>query len=331
MPVRVYIPRPATGEPLELLRARLVGGVELHLGGDPPPDFEILVEGSPRPEQVASPSLRAVIVPWTGVPEAVRARLAGRPEVSVHNLHHNAVATAELAVALLLAAAKRVVALDQALRRGDWAGRTDDGGTISLAERTALILGYGHIGRLVGRSCAGLGMRVVATRRGAAEVETDAVAEIHPASALRALLPRARALIVCLPHTAETEGLLGAEELALLPREAVLVNVGRAAIIDEKALYEALRDGRIHSAGLDVWYRYPGSSKERLSPFGAGAPPTYPSDYPFHELANVVMSPHRGGLTAETELLRMAAVADLLNAAARGEPIPNKVDMARGY
>lgn len=331
MSLRVFIPRPPRDEPLSVLRERIDPSVGLFLGGDPPDAYEVLVEGTPRPPQLARAGLRAVIVPWAGLPEVVQAQLADRPEISVHNLHHNAPATAEMAVALLLAAARAVVPLDQALRRGDWSGPRVIRDTISLTGRTALILGYGHIGRLVARACTGLGMHVLALRRGVSAVEYGAAAEVHPIVSLPELLPRAQALIVCLPHTPETDDLLGREQIALLPAEAVVVNVGRAAIIDEQALYEALRDGRIHSAGLDVWYRYPDRSLERTSPVPSSPDPTLPASCPFHELENVVLSPHRGGLTGGTELIRMAAVAELLNAAARGEPIPNRVDLARGY
>jgi phosphoglycerate dehydrogenase-like enzyme len=129
--------------------------------------------------------------------------------------------------------------------------------------------------------------------------------------------------MICLPHTPETDGLLGSVELALLPPKAVLVNIGRGLIVDEAALYEALRDGRLHAAGLDVWYSYPPDKASR-----ADWPP---STYPFHELDNVIMSPHRGGAADETDRLRMAALAELLNAAAKDQMMNNRVDLDAGY
>jgi phosphoglycerate dehydrogenase-like enzyme len=156
--------------------------------------------------------------------------------------------------------------------------------------------------------------------------------ETHPPEALHALLPTAEALIIALPHTPETDGLIGAEELALLPPRAVLVNVARGPIVEQQALYEALRDGRLHAAGLDVWYNYP-SGKDAGYGAGDARAHTPPADYPFHELDNVVMSPHRaGGLhTDATERDRMEHLARLLNAAARGETMPNRVDLGLGY
>ena len=109
----------------------------------------------------------------------------------------------------------------------------------------------------------------------------------------------------------------------MLPPGAELVNVGRGPIVDEAALYNALRNGTLHAAGLDVWYNYPADE--------AGRSHTLPSAYPFHELENVVMSPHRAGHSSETETLRMGHLMVLLNAAARGEPMPNRLDVRVGY
>ena len=117
--------------------------------------------------------------------------------------------------------------------------------------------------------------------------------------------------------------MLGRAELARLPAGSVLVNVGRGPIVDQSALYEALSDGTLHAAGLDVWYNYPSSQESREE--------TLPADLPFHALENVVMSPHRAGLTRETGRLRMAHLAELLNAAAQGLPLPNKVNLEAGY
>jgi phosphoglycerate dehydrogenase-like enzyme len=231
---------------------------------------------------------------------------------------------AELALMLLLAAAKFALRYDRALRANDWRIRYErPAPTILLDGRTALILGYGAIGRRVAAACRALGMTTLATRRRLDAPAIEEGTEIHPAGALRDLLPRADALIICLPHTPQTDGLLGAAELALLPSHSVLVNIGRGRIVDEVALYETLRDGRLAAAGLDVWYSYPPDEAAR-----ANWPP---SAYPFHELDNVIMSPHRGGATDETARLRMTALAEMLNAAAAGREMGNRVDVDAGY
>jgi phosphoglycerate dehydrogenase-like enzyme len=244
------------------------------------------------------------------------------PHIAVHNLHHNAVAAAEMALTLMLAAAKFIVPSDRALRQDDWTPRYRPNPAVVLQGKTALVLGYGSIGRHVARGCRGLGMAVRATRRRAHDEHQEGV--LSPA-ALPSLLPEADVLIITLPLTAETKGLIGEAELEQLPPQAVLVNVGRGPIVDEEALYNALRDGGLHAAGLDVWYNYPGDEASRRG--------TPPSTFPFHELDNVVMSPHRAGTggAEEIERRRMAGLARLLNAAAAGEQIPNRVDVSVGY
>jgi phosphoglycerate dehydrogenase-like enzyme len=292
------------------------------------PDCDVLIGGLPTREQMrASAQLRALIIPWAGLPAPTRELALDFPQVAVYNLHHNAVPVAEMAVTLLLAAAKWVVPIDRSLRAGDWSGRfrqTDP--ALLVAGKTALIVGYGAIGQHVGRLCRGLGMRVEAVRRRIPPQTTDQEqgdVPIYPPSELPRVLPRADMLVICVPLTPYTWGMLGADELRQLPPQAILVNVSRAEIVDEAALYHALRDGTLYAAGLDVWYANPGDAGE-----AAGVTP---SKYPFAELDNVVMSPHRAGHAAEAERLRLPALADLLNAAARGEPMPGQVDVRAGY
>jgi phosphoglycerate dehydrogenase-like enzyme len=296
-----------------------------------PASFDVLVAGRPTLAQLqASPNLRLLVIPFAGLPDETRSLLLdpanGLGHVAVHNLHHNTVQTAEMALALLLAAARRIIPNDQALRRGDWSPRYGASPVTILHGKTVLILGYGAIGQHVGLVCQALGMRVLAVRRRtAAPAPSGSAATLYGVDDLPSLLPQADVLMVTLPLTAETHGMIGAVELALLPHGAVLVNVGRGPVIDEAALYRALASGRLAAAGLDVWYSYPESETVRTA--------TFPSTYPFHELDNVVLSPHCGGGFGSpyTERERMAHLARLLNAAHRGEPVPNRVDLALGY
>lgn len=306
------------------LESSLDPEIQMTWGEEPPSTTQVLVGGRPQLEHVsACPGLQRLIVPWAGVPPAIGAAIEARPELRVHNLHHNASATAETAVALLLAAAKRVVTHDQSLRKGDWTPRYAETSSLLLDGETALVLGLGAIGKRIARALQGLGMRVVATRRGVVGEETWNGVTLHPPGHLPTLLRDAKVLMIALPLTDETRGLIGAEQLALLPEHAVLVNVGRGPIVDDAALYEALESGRLGGAGLDVWYRYPKTEDERANCF--------PSEHPFHELENVVMSPHRAGHARGIDVRRMTDLADLLNAIARGDDVPNPVDPARGY
>ena len=328
MELSVHLLHPPDPDLLARLRAELDPNVRLTLGSDPaiPADYNILVAGRPQPELFsASPNVRALIIPWSGLPDTTRALMLDLPHIAVHNLHHNAAPVAEMVVTLMLAAGKSVVPVDRTFRTHDWTPRYQPNLSVLLEGKTGLILGYGAIGRRVARACRGLGIKVVAVRRNVSAPSGGAPDEIHPPDALHRLLGRADVLFVCLPHTPETDGLIGKRELALLPHSAVLVNVGRGAIVDEGALYHALRDRTLRAAGLDVWYNYPApGDKEARSH-------TPPSDYPFHELENVVMSPHRAGWSIETQTQRMLHLAALLNAAARGQAMPHKVDVRAGY
>lgn len=289
-------------------------------------DINILVAGRPdRDIFVANRDLHTLVIPWTGIPPETIELITEFSHVAVHNLHHNASPVAEMTVALLLAAAKNVIPFDQALRRADWTMRYQKPApSLLLKGKTVLILGYGKIGRQVARICSSLGMNVIAIKRRAVTGETDQfVKEIHTPRKLHELLPHAQVLVVALPLTQETDGLLGESELDLLPTDSVLVNIGRGLIVNEEALYRSLKNGNLGAAGLDVWYNYPASEESRTS--------TYPANFPFWELDNVVLSPHRAGSTNEIDYLRMDHLAILLNAVARNEQVPNRVNLNHGY
>lgn len=325
--INVHMLEDFEAETLAQLQAQLDERVRL-TQGDLPADTHILIGGRPTREQLlACPQLRAVIVPWAGVPDTTQALLRDLPHIAVHNLHHNAAATAEYAVALLMAAAKFIVPVDRQLRSNDWSPRYAPSRSIGLAGKTALIVGYGQIGQRVGRVCAALGMTVIATRRNptaSLRGEAEAIsAEVYATSDLSKLLPRAHVIVITAPLTPETKDLIGERELAWLPRGAILVNVGRGLIVNEAALFSALKTGQLAAAGLDVWYQYPKDEASRSN--------TPPSAYPFHELANVVLSPHRGGDEVGIDTQRMAELAELLNRAARGEALFNRVDIGAGY
>jgi phosphoglycerate dehydrogenase-like enzyme len=324
--MKAHFVYPLQSDDTALLHNILDDNISLTIGDVPPSpaEYHILVCGRPTKELIeASPNLHTLIIPWAGLPDSTRQLLVNYPRISVHNLHHNAIVTAETALALLLAAAKLVLPFDQALRGNDWRPRYQPNPALLLESRTVLILGYGNIGQHVARVCQAMGMHILTVRRNPKKpAPTDIYAEIHHPQKLHDLLPRADVLMITLPLTEETEGLIGQAELGKLPSDAILVNVGRGPIVDQKALYDALKNDKLHSAGLDVWYNYPQEENRACTP---------PAAHPFHELDNVVMSPHRGGGSKQTHQRRMHHLAKLLNKAARGESLPNQVDLKAGY
>ena len=290
--------------------------------------IDLLIAGRVTEDQIrtCNKTLKHLIIPWAGLPEQTRDIMLNYPNITVHNLHHNAVPTAEMAVTLLLAAAKVVIPLDQRLRRGDWSPRYEGkNNTILLAGKNALILGYGSIGKHIAKILTGLQMTVHAIAKSTTQSQTKNNIQIHPVKNLHTLLPSTNALLISVPLTEQTKGVIGEQELNLLPPGALLSNVSRGTVVDEQALFNALRSRQLHAAGLDVWYQYPKDEPSRLS--------TFPSQYPFHELDNIVLSPHRGGAVGQTEAenLRWKALAENITAAALNHTIPNRVDLKRGY
>lgn len=312
----------------------------------PGKEVDVFIEGRPTAEQLVRVRTGgAVVVPFAGVPPATAEVLRTRPDLTLHNLHHNSVETAETALALLLSASRRIATADRALRTGDWAPRYTPEECINLGGRTAIVLGMGGIGRRVAMALAGMGVSVIGVRRKVSTREQHlsfdpfpgqgtATVRVEPISRLQDVLPKANFLIVTLPLTAETEGLIGSTELALLKKPSIVVNIARGSIIKERDLYEALRDKVLHAAGSDVWYRYP-KHPEGIVPGYFNMPEeartTYPSEYPFHELDNIVMSPHRGGSSLDAEENRIIHLAKLVRAFAEEGVMPNRVDIDAGY
>ncbi len=338
MTLKVFVLTRNSTLPMAELRRLVPANVQISEGEEIPADsdFQILVHGFPTREQIeASPTLHAVIAPFAGAPKETIDLLLDYPHISLHSIHYNVIPTAELAIGLLLAAAKFIVPMDRELRLNDWRSRYGKTPTTILDGRCVTILGYGRIGQRIGVVCNALGMKVTGVRRhvpesqmsengaGVATIAADPIASIYPPSALHALLPRSDILIIALPLTVETEDMIGEGEFALLPANAILVNVGRGRVINEEALYRALLNKTLLSAGLDVWYNYPLRDEERAN--------TPPSRLPFHELDNVVMSPHRGGWLSAAEQSRVNELALLLTDAAEGRPMSSIVDKKLGY
>lgn len=324
--VKVHLLWDASQEERDELQRSLAQGITFTDGGQSAPtETQILVAGRPdRKILETCTELQAIVIPFAGVPENTLALVKQFPQVRLHNLHYNAAQTAEMALSLMFAAARQIVPHDQKLRKGDWRSRYEAPNGLLLSGKTALILGFGSIGQRVGRVCHALGMRVLATRRHIENpLSLDFPAEIHANSELASLLPAAHVVVICLPLTTETHNLIDANALALLPKGAIIVNIGRGPIVDEYALYEALKSGHLGGAGLDVWYNYPTSTENRAQ--------TMPSNAPLHEIDSLVLSPHRAGGVSEREDRRMAYLAELLNAFLAGNTELHRVNPNLGY
>jgi phosphoglycerate dehydrogenase-like enzyme len=180
--------------------------------------------------------------------------------------------------------------------------------------KTLGIVGLGRVGREVARRAAAFGVRILAANR-SPRAAGDGVAQVYPLGELDAMLPHCDFVVLATALGPGTEGLIDARRLALMKPSAFLVNIARGTIIDEAAIYQALRERRIAGAALDVWWQYP----------SAAEPMRRPSRLPFHELPNVIMTPHCSGWTDGMTARRWAEVADNIGRFVRGEPLANVV------
>lgn len=187
------------------------------------------------------------------------------------------------------------------------------GGVFELVGKTLLVVGLGDIGREVAVRAGAFGMNVIGVKRSMGP-KPPQVQSLHTIDELDALLPKADVVVISLPLTAGTRGLFDRKRLGRLKKSAIIINIGRGAIIDEAAMIERLQAGELGGAGLDVFEKEP-------------LPPTSP----LWDLPNVIVSPHLSGRTPAYRERFAEIVCDNLRRFVSGEPMRNVVDWERGY
>lgn len=280
-------------------------------------DVDVLVTlAFTREMGVAAKRLKLVQVPGAGLDRIERSALP--PGVALANAYGHETGIAEYVIGAMLACTREFCRLDASLRRGvwesSWAVSAPPPPWPELAGKTLGILGYGRIGQCVAHRARAFDMDVWAVRREPGRSAGDELTFLGGPEALDSLLRAADYLVVSLPLTGETRGLLGESRLRLMKPTAIVVNVGRAEIFDEDALYRALAGGTIGGAALDVWYRYPTDP---------GA--TLPARQPFHTLPNVLMTPHVSGWTEGMLTARSRLIAENVGRVARGAAPVNAI------
>lgn len=266
------------------------------------------------PGMPVSPGLKLYQVPGAGYDGVDPAALPAGAALCNCFGHENAIA--EYVMAALLMRHVPLADADRRLRKGDWkywAGGPE-GLRTELGQTCIGILGYGHIGKTLALRAKAFGMRVTVANRSPVSV-SDLVDEAYALKDLPTFMESADAIINTLPLTDQTRGLIGEAELAAMRPGAVILNVGRGAVIDEAALYNALKAKQIGGAIIDTWYVYPNTENE--------AP--LPARLPFHELDNVMMTPHMSGWTSGTISRRQETIADNINRLASGKDLKNRV------
>ncbi len=279
----------------------------------PPQDVEVVV----LPWNLQPEAMRKLVVPsvrWfhsvsAGVDDVLESYLRDHPAVLTNARGVFDVPIAETVLAYILMIVKRMPELFRQQQEHRWK-------VLPLREVTGLtvgLIGTGGIGREIACRCHALGMRVVATRRHP-DRPVPCVDALRSPAQLSELLTEADFVVVAVPSTPETRGLLGAEQFATMRPSAWLINIARGAIVDEAALLAALQGGQIAGAALDVFAQEP-----------------LPPDSPLWEMSNVILTPHNSWSTPHLLQREAALFCENLRRYLSGQPLRNVVDKERGY
>lgn len=256
----------------------------------------------------AAPRLKVVARAGVGLDNVDVAAATQAGVMVVNAPTSNIVSAAELAIGLLLASARNIVPANSALKAGEWKRSKYTG--VELADKVVGIVGLGRIGILVAQRLSAFGVRLIAYDP---FVQPARAAQLGVRMAtLDELLAESDFITVHLPKTPETLGLIGADALSKVKPSVHIINAARGGIIDEEALYQAMADGRVAGAGLDVYAKEPCT------------------DSPLFALENVVATPHLGASTDEAQEKAGIAVARSVRLALAGELVPDAVNIQGG-
>src|SRR5882672_9796801 len=233
------------------------------------------------------------------------------PEAVVCNCFGHGPAIAEYVMTALLSRHVPLADADARLRRGEWAYWAGAADRVheEIAGKTMGLLGFGHIGKSIAARAKAFDIRVHAANRSAVN-DPALVDRWFALNDLDEFWSSADFIVVSVPLTPQTAGIVGRQAFAAMRANAVVVNVGRGATVDEDALFEALTGRRIAGAIIDTWYQYPAPD----------AAVVLPSNLPFHELSNVLMTPHMSAWTDGTIRRRQRAMAGNIRKRFAGQP-----------
>ncbi|NLF00795.1 MAG: D-2-hydroxyacid dehydrogenase [Anaerolineales bacterium] len=239
---------------------------------------------------------------------------AGMPFTLTNASGVHAVPISEHILALMLAFARQLPRAFRDQERQHWTPHEEPRNRVfELAGSTVVLIGVGAIGERTAEIASALGMRVLGVRR-APQIGAPGVTAMAGPDQLLDLLPEADFVVLTAPLTHETKGMIGARELGVMKRTAIIINIGRGGTIDEPALIAALQEGRIAGAGLDVFETEP-----------------LPSSSPLWAMDNVIITAHYAGLTPRYDERALGIFLDNLRRYRAGEPLRNVVDKELGY
>lgn len=264
----------------------------------------------------AGPGLRWVHSATAGVGGSLSPEMLDRDVVFTNSAGVHSPPMAETVLGMMLHFARGLDAAVRARARGEWDAGWFHGGDSPVRElgrSTVGVIGYGGVGRAVAAHAAALGARVLALKRSPAEAP-DGIELLYGRGGLDRLLAESDYLVLTVPETPQTRGLIDDAALEAVKPGAVLVNVARGGVLDEDALVRALDDGRLRGAALDVFAAEP-----------------LPPEHPFWRLPNVLLTPHVSATTPHFWERQTALIVDNLRRYLDGRPLRNVVDKRAGY
>ncbi|MBY8997721.1 MAG: hypothetical protein KGD60_08310 [Candidatus Thorarchaeota archaeon] len=316
----VKIFKDTLGDEAEVVQSEQSVESMLEHGGD----VEIIASVSVPGEYIRKASnLRMIQTFGAGIDRVDLDAVRERDDIILCNNHVNSAEVAEYTISLLFAIAKNLIPSDRELRAGNWIHRW--GGPVPNLEirgKKVLIIGLGHIGADIAKRLKSFEVEITAATRSGTSSNDDLVDQVVGIDEVEPHVRDSDFVILSLPLTVESEGLVNREFLSWMKPTSILVNISRGQIVDELALYEALKEKRIHGAGIDVWWRYPTKWRGMTVP---------PSDIPFHELDNIVISPHRAAYSEHIERELFLFAGKNILRLVRGETPLNIIDIERGY
>jgi len=246
-------------------------------------------------------------------------------KITLINGHGNSYFVAQHAVAMLLTLTNKTIPHHIWMKEGKWRTGDQDAASIPLRFREVGLLGYGAINKRVHQFLAGFDVKFHILRKywNKQKDKLPTEAKKYNIDELDNFLKEIDVLIIAVPHTSLTSGWIKEKELKILGPKGLIINVARGDIINQEDLYNALKNNTILGAAIDVWYDYhPKANNEDLK---------YPYDFPFHNLDNIVLSPHRG-YSPFSDLLRWDEVIENINRISQGRSdLINVVNLKEEY
>ena len=281
-------------------------------------DAEVIFTISLRPEQfAAATNLRWIHAPTAAVHQLLFAELVNSNVTITNSREVHGPVVAEHVMALIFALAKKIPQAALFQQKHIWGQEAiwrDGAHPREIAGATLGLVGVGSIGRRVAQMASALGMRVIVLREHVEKGSPEGVEAVFPPPAINEVLKQSDYIVLAAPLIAATHGLINADRLAAMKPGACLINVGRGAQVDEAALVEALRTGRIAGAALDVFEREP-----------------LPADSPLWSAENLLITPHTAGLTDKLWHRHYELFSDNLRRYVAREPLRFVVDKQKGY